>query len=48
MSRKTLENARFTRTNAKVMELHLRLGPGQSGCSLECGDIPMLVNEVEY
>ena len=44
----TLEQARFAGIDAKMMQLHLRLGPRQRGRPLECGGVAMLVDEVEH
>ena len=43
----TLEQAGLARIDAEVVELHLRLGPGQRGRPLEGGGVAMLVDEVE-
>src|SRR5258705_4599887 len=47
MACKTLEEARFARVDAEIVELHLRLGPCQRSRPVVSGDIPMLVNEIE-
>ncbi len=48
MARQALEQAGFARVDAEMMELHLRLRPGQRRRPLERGDVPMLVDEVEH
>ena len=48
MAGETLEQAGFARIDAEMMELHLRLGPGQRGRPLERGGVAMLVDEVEH
>ncbi len=48
MAGETLEQAGFARIDAEVVELHLRLGPGQRGRPLEGGGVAMLVDEVEH
>ena len=47
VSRKTLEHACLARTDSKVAELHLRLGPGESRCPLKGSGVAMLVDEVK-
>ena len=47
MSRETLERTCLARTDSQVVELHLRLGPGESRRPLEGGGVAMLVDEVE-
>ncbi len=48
MARDPLEQAGFGRIDAEVVELHLRLGPGQRGRTLERGGVAMLVDEIEH
>ena len=43
-----LEQMRLFRANAQVMQLHLRLGPGQRQSALERPGIPILVREVQH
>ncbi len=47
MPRQTLEQARFARIDAEVMELHLRLRPGQRGGAIKRRSVTVLVDEVE-
>src|SRR5688572_24308475 len=48
MARQTLEQTRCARSDAEIVELHLRLSPGKRGRPIEGGDVPMLVGEVEH
>src|SRR5687767_8303102 len=48
MARQTLEQARFARGDAEIVELHLRLSPGKRRRPIEGSDVPMLVGEVEH
>ena len=43
----TLEEMRFVGVDAEVMELHLRLGPGERDRALEGGGVVMLVDQIE-
>ena len=47
MSSEPLEQPRLTPVDVEVMELHLRLGPGQSRRSPEGCHVPVFVYEVE-
>ena len=47
VSGETLEQARFARIDAEMMQLHLRLRPGERRRPLEGGCVAMLVDEVE-
>ena len=48
MAGETLEQPGLARVDAKVMELHLRLGPGQRTGTLEGGGVAMLVHQVQH
>ena len=43
-----LEQAGLARIDAEMVQLHLRLGPGQRGRALEGGGVAMLVDQVEH
>src|SRR5690348_3846591 len=48
MTGEALEKTRLPRLDAKIVELHLRLGPGQRGRAVVCGDVAVLVYKVKY
>jgi hypothetical protein len=48
MAGQTLEQTRFARSDAEIVELHLRLRPGKRSHAIEGGYVPMPVGEVEH
>src|SRR5437867_3432566 len=47
MTRKTLKEAGFPRVDAEIVELYLRLGPGERSSPVVGSDVPMLVNKIQ-